>query len=599
MNESIRTAIFVAVAAVIGLITWVSWKLTGVPEFSEPERVAMEGKLLFPDFTNPLAATSLEIVKYDEQTASEDSFQVAQIEGEWSIPSHSNYPADAEDQLAEAASSMIGLEVVDMASNDPDTHEMYGVVDPSSKPASTAAEDVGVRVVMRDKDDRMLMALIIGKQVPDRDELRYVRAVDEKAVDKNAVYTVAVKTDKLSSKFEDWIEEDLLKLSSWDVREIHIQDYSVLESGGRAQISRGAQMTLKYDDTGDTKWSLVKDFVFDPDTEKLVPGKMAEDEELDTDKLDDLSSSLDNLEIIDVRRKPSGLSADLRAAGTLVNDLQTVLSLQSKGYYLVEVPVEGKIYMDVISNQGELRVSTKDGVVYVLRFGEIAGGTAETPKEKQEEKTDKEASEDSKGAKDTEDSETAGLNRYLFVMADFDEELIPKPELEALPEKEEKPAGEKEKQQSTEEETGDASTKENEKKTNGDSAEGKEEKAGDANADDDPDIEKERERIIKENKRKEEEYKEKIDQGRKKHKELNDRFANWYYVISDEVYQKIHLGRNQIVKKKEKKEEQKDGEKNGEEADTHPGDAGQQPQEPAGPLGEFKRLKQEGPGSGE
>ena len=589
MNESIRTAIFVAVAAVIGLITCVTWKLTAVPEFSEPERVAMEGKLLFPDFTNPLAATSLEIVKYDEQTASEDSFQVAQIEGEWSIPSHSNYPADAEDQLAEAASSMIGLEVVDMASNDPDTHEMYGVVDPSSKPASTAAEDVGVRVVMRDKGDKMLMALIIGKEVPDRDELRYVRAVDEKAVDKNAVYTVAVKTDKLSNKFEDWIEEDLLKLSSLDITEVHIQDYSVLESGGRAQISPGAQMTLKYDDTGDPKWSLVKDFVFDPDTEKLIPGKMAEDEELDTNKLDDMKFKLDDLKIVDVRRKPSGLSADLKAAGTLVNDLQTVFSLQSKGYYLVEVPVEGKIYMDVLSNQGELRASTKDGVVYVLRFGEIAGGTAESPKEKPEEKADKEASEDSEAEEDPEDSESAGLNRYLFVMVQFNPDIIPQPELETVPEKEEKPAedeaakGETPKQEDNadqpgEEKPADESTEEKEK------------------TDDQSEVEAERERIIKENKRKQQEYDEELDKGRKKVKELNDRFADWYYIISDEVYQKIHLGRDQIVKKKEKKEEEKDGEKNGDEAAT---DAGEKPEEPASPLGEFKRLKQEGPGGSE
>jgi hypothetical protein len=30
--------------------------------------------------------------------------------------------------------------------------------------------------------------------------------------------------------------------------------------------------------------------------------------------------------------------------------------------------------------------------------------------------------------------------------------------------------------------------------------------------------------------------------------ELNARFADWYYVISEDVYKKIHLGRNDIVK---------------------------------------------------
>ena len=70
-------------------------------------------------------------------------FKVAQVNDAWSIPSHENYPADAEDQLGEAAAGMIGLKVVDMASDDPDTHPLYGVVDPESKSGSTAAEDVG------------------------------------------------------------------------------------------------------------------------------------------------------------------------------------------------------------------------------------------------------------------------------------------------------------------------------------------------------------------------------------------------------------------------------------------------------------------------
>ena len=38
--------------------------------------------------------------------------------------------------------------------------------------------------------------------------------------------------------------------------------------------------------------------------------------------------------------------------------------------------------------------------------------------------------------------------------------------------------------------------------------------------------------------------------------ELNLRFADWYYVISDDVYKKIHLGRVDVVKQKEKTDEE-------------------------------------------
>ena len=57
-------------------------------------------------------------------------------------------------------------------------------------------------------------------------------------------------------------------------------------------------------------------------------------------------------------------------------------------------------------------------------------------------------------------------------------------------------------------------------------------------------------RIREDNKRKEEEYKKKIENGEKRVKELNERFADWYYVISDSTYKKIHVGRDQLIKKK-------------------------------------------------
>jgi hypothetical protein len=33
-------------------------------------------------------------------------------------------------------------------------------------------------------------------------------------------------------------------------------------------------------------------------------------------------------------------------------------------------------------------------------------------------------------------------------------------------------------------------------------------------------------------------------------KELNGRFADWYYVVAEDVYKKIHLVRSDIVKEK-------------------------------------------------
>ncbi len=623
MREVLKTVGFVGAAVLVVSITWLS---RPAPLVSDAED--LQGKRLFPDFNDPLAATSMEIVEFDQDSAEARPFTVAQadLKGEgkplWSIPTHENYPADARDQVSDAAGGLMGLTIRKLASSSPGDHEEYGVVDPDpNKRKGTTG--VGTRVTMKNDRGKVLMSLIIGKEVPDRTELRYVRKTG-----KDPVYIVKVSTDKLSAKFEDWIEEDLLKLTAWDIEQIRIRDHAVDELNMEL-IQRG-EMTLEYDDTGDTKWKLIKDEVLQ--NGEWVPQKIAEDEELDTDKLDDLKNALDNLEIVDVSRKPPGLSGDLKAATDFTNNDQARQSLARRGFYVARVGNR----VELFSNEGEIRCLMKDGVEYVLRFGEIAGAGSAAPKEKEDE---------------DEGSGSSGLNRFIFVMTEFNRDSIPEPELEPLPGEEEKPAeGQPAKGESPEEENGTqkspdgesadepsqektngqpAEVKTNgqpaEEKTNGQPAEEKtngqpaEEKAdgqpADENADEtaekkkdqnadgaetdeESDIEAKREEIEKENRQKRDEYEEKIEEGRKKVKELNERFADWYYVISDEVYQKIHLGHDQIIKKKEKEEEEgEEGEEPGTDPGTDPGAAGPgESADPTSPLDEFRRLKQEGPG---
>jgi hypothetical protein len=94
--------------------------------------------------------------------------------------------------------------------------------------------------------------------------------------------------------------------------------------------------------------------------------------------------------------------------------------------------------------------------------------------------------------------------------------------------------------------------------------------------------EQERDRVIQDNKRKQDEYETKLKDGEKRVKELNDRFADWYYIISNETYQKIHLSRDQVIKKKEKPKD---------EAGAKP--AAEAPKDPF-QLQKFNDLKNQG-----
>jgi hypothetical protein len=378
---------------------------------------------------------------------------------------------------------------------------------------------------------------VIGKEVPGGAGLRYVRKVGQ-----DQICVVKVQTDKLTTKFENWIERNLLGINAWDITRLWIRDYVIRAmEGGLALVQRG-DIRLEYNDAGQPRWKLLEDrkFVTDdrnPSGGRWKPIKMADDEELNIAKLNELNPALDDLKIVDVRPKPTGLSADLKVPGDFAKqDDAGVSALAEKGFFVA--PLERNGPVELFSNDGEFRIMMKDGVEYVLRFGDIAGTGAMR-----------------EGAKKS----ASGLNRYLLVMAQFDPSLIAKPALEPLPKTDEQA------------ETSSAAEKKD---------------AGKKEANQKP-AQAEKERIEKDNKRKQDEYEQKIADGKKRVAQLNARFAGWYYVISDDVYRKIHLSRSDIVKKKEKKAEK------GDEGKAEPADAAAK-QPPAGIEG-FEKLKEAGP----
>ena len=531
MNENAKTLAFVGAAIVaVAIGGWSNFAS------SSSDRESLGTGPLFPKFEDPLAAKSLEIVSFDQDTATLTPFKVAQVKGRWSIPSHENYPADASKQLGEAAANMIEAKRLNVASEDPSTYEEYGVVDPNSKTLSAGSTGVGKRVSMQDKSNKTLADLIIGKEVKGQPGQHYVRIPDQ-----TPVYVAAIKTDKFSTKFEDWIEKDLLKLSPLELKQVAINDYSIDEL--RQAIKPRSQITVTYDDK-ELKWRLQELAEFTG--EEFEPVKLADDEELNSQKLNDLKNAVDDLKIVDVRHKPAGLAADLKAGENLADKPDVLRALVARGFHLAKSSEEGPT--EIYSNEGEVRVGMKDGVEYTLRFGRITGGaTGEEAKgEKQE------------GEEEGESKSATGANRYIMVTARFNPELVPPPELQPLPD-EQPAAGESavDDENKAKDEAGakDENGAKEDSEAKPDEQVADEKKAGEADkkADAKPDDAKkkaERDRIEKENKRLQDDYDAKVKKGEERAKELSNRFADWYYVISDATYQKIHLGRDAIVQKK-------------------------------------------------
>ncbi len=113
MSETVKTVIFAAVAVVAVLAAVFTY-----PKQEDYRPPDLLGKPMFADFTNPGTAAELAISKVLRGSRSADGIRSGpqRESGLWTIPSSSNYPADAEAQMRDAATSLIDLQVLGIAS---------------------------------------------------------------------------------------------------------------------------------------------------------------------------------------------------------------------------------------------------------------------------------------------------------------------------------------------------------------------------------------------------------------------------------------------------------------------------------------------------
>jgi hypothetical protein len=558
MSETFKTMTFVGIGVAAVLVA-----LASRPTSADLNTEDLVGENLTKKFSSPDDAKRLKVVRFSEDTATLREFEVAEGEGGlWTIPSKDGYPADATKQMAEASMSLKDRDILGVESQSKADHELYGVIEPSTN-LRAGQKGVGTRVSLFDGNDDPLVDLIVGKARKDAEGQHYVREAG-----RDVVYVVNIDPDKLSTSFEDWIEKDLLKLDAWDLEQVEVKDYSAELVAGMSpdgQFTTGidwdqrADMTLSYNDK-DAKWQAVKLRAYDPKTKQYVDFSVAEDEELNTVTLNDLKSALDDLKIVDVVRKPEGLSDDLKAGSDFLSDIETRRDLILRGF--TPTPNASDTGAEIISSDGEVIATLKNGAEYVLRFGNLTSGPGE--------EKNKQTPEALPTKKDADDSD---VHRYLFVMARFNEDAVKRPELQPLPELPKEEAAAKPEGEATspglssskpaagkEDEAAKPATDAAAPETDAEKpADVKDEPA--AKSEDDAAKEKEVERIMAErkriedeNQRKQADYQEALKAGRDKVQELNRRFGDWYFVVDNDVFNKIRLGRDGVVKKKAAKD---------------------------------------------
>ncbi len=209
----------------------------------------------------------------------------------------------------------------------------------------TTLEGRGKRITLRDASEKVLADIIIGKEIKGTDRkdggaMHYVRVPGQKRI-----YGVNIKAEP-STRFADWIETNLLKVEATKIRRVVFDNYKIQEdpnNPGRLGIQRGEKSTITRKD-GTGPWAM----------DDLPAGQ-----ELVEDKLRALTDALGDLKIVGVRPKPPGLKKldqeDLKLTQLVA------MSLQNKGFFLTR--------QGLFSDQGDVLVSTDEGVVYTLRYG--------------------------------------------------------------------------------------------------------------------------------------------------------------------------------------------------------------------------------------
>ena len=452
MSEIKKTYTYGGIAFALMILAFIS-----SPGDITPDAFLDQGEPFFPEFVDPNAALTLEVVDYDDKTGSARPFKVSFTGGRWIIPSHHDYLADGADRLSKTAAGVIGINKDDFRSDNVSEHEVFGVIDPLDN-TSASLQGRGQRVTIKGANEAILADFIIGNEVENRPGFRFVRVPDQKRV-----YAVRMDID-ISTKFSDWIEADLLKVEKIKIEKVVLKDYSVNEQTGT--VDQRDNLILNKTDDG---WTA---------------DDMSEDQEVDDTVINDLITAIDELSIVGVRPKPEGLSRSLQSSNNIALVQRDLLDLQRKGYFFTRES-------QLVSNEGELQAATTDGIIYTMRFGEILYGVGESV---------------SAGTDSTADETSGpGENRYLFITTNFENNYFTEPE---IPENLEF-----------------------------------QEKADSLWTDTD--------RANEELHDTHETWKQNVEKGLKLSAELNNRFADWYYVISAEIFDKLRKKRSDLIKEKD------------------------------------------------
>lgn len=302
---------------------------------------------------------AMAIVNFDRENQRFLSIQLKRVRDSWFIASAGDYPAGNVSRIAAVFNALSSSTIHEVKSSDESNHPLYHVVDSDAVSDVGSQTGIGTKISLADVNNRPVAQLIVGAQVGNNRNQRFVRVAGQPHV-----YVIDFDPALLSTQLGDWVDHNLLSLrttqggSGADVTRIQVDHYVLegekLTADSPQKYNYRAIIPLQ---AADAKPSLQKP------AENGELGEPITDRGLQRTGLNNLAANIIQLNYTAVAKQPPAATA-AQVAG--LGDSSDLSALAIFGFRL-----SSSSPSKIDARNGQVTVSTSDGIDWVLSIGSV------------------------------------------------------------------------------------------------------------------------------------------------------------------------------------------------------------------------------------
>ena len=330
--------------------------------YPQPAEIVVDAKVnqnLFETYETS-DVRSINITQFSNESNRMEQFRLRRKGERWVIPNMGDFPATRIARIGEVAKSLLDRKVLSLATDDEQGHVEYGVVDPSEAGNSPNRSSLGMRIDLLDRNKGDVANLIIGNKVSgsnDGVERYYVRVPGQPAV-----YELEVPKAIFKTRFEDWVDPNLMELPPPSSDEVSVSEFAVDQYRLDTEKLAEAERQSVYRSRFEIEKNNLKEVVF----ETWQDGEFKK-QELSPEQQQEVVSPLrsaGNIRFTGVVGKPKAVAKLLRKPPAKF-EVDAVQALEQFGF-------RGGKDGNLEAANGEVAVVTTDGVRVRLLIGSLS-----------------------------------------------------------------------------------------------------------------------------------------------------------------------------------------------------------------------------------